>query len=114
VDQPLNDLELLESLFPDEDVMALEPELNSVELWRWKLYFNGAANSTGNGVGVVLVSPKGQQIPVSIKLNFYCTNNVTKYEAYIVDLQVALEFRAYDLSVFGDSLLIISQTEGKG
>ena len=28
-------------------------------------------------------------------------------------LQVALEFGAYDLSVFGDSLLIISQIEGK-
>lgn len=30
-DQPLNDLELLESLFLDEDVMALEPEPDSVE-----------------------------------------------------------------------------------
>ena len=28
-------------------------------------------------------------------------------------LQVALEFGVYDLSVFGDSLLIISQIEGK-
>ena len=33
VDQPLNDPELLESLFPDEDIMALEPKPNSVELW---------------------------------------------------------------------------------
>ena len=40
-------------------------------------------------------------------------NNVTEYEACIVGLQVALEFGAYDLSVFGDSLLIISQIEGK-
>ena len=30
-DQPLNDPKLLESLFLDEDVMALEPEPNSVE-----------------------------------------------------------------------------------
>ena len=36
-----------------------------------------------------------------------------EYEAYIVGLQVALEFGAYDLSVFGDSLLIISQKKGK-
>ena len=55
----------------------------------------------------------GQQIPVLVKLNFSCTNNVTEYEACIVGLQVALEFRAYNLSVFGDSLLIISQIEGK-
>ena len=84
-----------------------------MEPWRWKLYFDGAANSTKNGVGAVLVSPKGQQIPISFKLNFDCTNSVTKYEACIVSLQVALEFNAYDLSVFGDFLLIISQIEGK-
>ena len=56
-DQPLNELELLESLFPDKDVMALEPKPNSMEQWRWKLYFDGAANSTGNGIGAVLVPP---------------------------------------------------------
>ena len=88
--------------------MALELEPNSVEPWRWKLYFDGVANSTGNGVGAILVSPKGQQIPILVKLNFSCTNNVTEYEACIVGLQVALEFGAYNLSVFGDSLLIIS------
>ncbi|XP_050267968.1 uncharacterized protein LOC126712609 [Quercus robur] len=111
-DQPLNDLELLESLFLDEDVIALEPEPDNVEPWHWKLYFDRVANSIENGVGV-LVSPKGQQIPISIKLNFDCTNNVTEYEACIVGLQVALEFYASNLSIFGDSLLIISQIEGK-
>ena len=64
-------------------------------------------------MGVVLVSPKGQQIPVSVKLNFGCSNNVTKYEACIVGLQVALEFGTCDLSIFGDSLLIISQIKVK-
>ena len=111
--QLLNDPEFSESFFPDKDVMALEPQLDSVEPWRWKLYFDRATNSTGNGVEAVLVSPKGQQIPLSVKLNFDCTNNVTEYDACIVDLQVALAFDAYDLSVFGDSLLIISQIEGK-
>ncbi|XP_075669953.1 uncharacterized protein LOC142639694 [Castanea sativa] len=113
VDQPLNDPKLSESLFLDEDVMALEPKPNFVEPWRWKLYFDGATNSIGNGVGAILVSPKGQKIPVSIKLNFDCTNNITEYEACIVGLLVALEFGAYDLSVFRDSLLIIPQIEGK-
>ena len=108
MNQPVNDSELLESLFLNEDVMAPDPNPDSVVRWRWKLYFDGATNSARNGVGAVLVSPKGQQIPISVKLNFDCTNNVTEYEACIVGLQVALEFHAYDLSVFGDSLLIIS------
>ena len=84
-----------------------------MEPWCWKLYFDGATNFTGNGVVAILVSPKGQQIPISVKLNFDCTNNVIEYEACIVDLQVALEFGTYDLSIFGDSLLTISQIKGK-
>ena len=60
-------------------------------------------------MGAILVSPKGQQIPISVKLNFDCTNNITEYEACIIGLQMALEFSTYDLSVFGDSVLIISQ-----
>ena len=93
--------------------MALEPKPDSVEPWRWKLYFVRAVNSTRNGLGEVLVSPKGQQIPISVKLNFDCTNNVTEYEAFIVGLQVALEFGTYNLSIFGDFLLIISQIKEK-
>ena len=109
----MNDLEFSGSLFTDEDVLVIKLELRNVEPLLWKLYFDGATNSTGNGKGAVLVSSKGQKIPVSVKLNFDCTNNVTEYEACIVGLQVTLEFGAYDLSVFGDSLLIISQIEGK-
>ena len=33
--QQLNDPELSESLFPNEDVMALEPKPNTVEPWCW-------------------------------------------------------------------------------
>uniref|UniRef100_A0A2N9FUV3 Integrase catalytic domain-containing protein n=1 Tax=Fagus sylvatica TaxID=28930 RepID=A0A2N9FUV3_FAGSY len=44
---------------------------------------------------------------------FDCTNNMTEYEACIVGLQAALEFGAYELEVFGDSLLIVSQTNGE-
>ena len=84
-----------------------------MEPWRWKVYFDGAANSIGNGVGAILVFSMGQQIPVLVKLNFSCTNNVTEYKVCIVNRQVALEFGTYDLSIFGYSLLIISQIEGK-
>ena len=101
VDQPLNDQDFLEFLFLDEDVLAIEPKLSNVESWHWKLYFDGVANTIGNGVGAVLVSLKGQKIPIFVKLNFDCMNNVTKYEACIVGLRAALEFSTYDLSVFG-------------
>ena len=89
-DQPLNNPNFSKYLFPDDDVLAIELEPNNVEPWHWKLYFNGASNSTGSGVKAGLVAPKGQQIPVSVKQNFDCMNNVIEYEACIVGLQVTL------------------------
>ena len=56
VDQPLNDPDFSESLFLDKDVSAIEPEPSNMEPWCWKLYFDRVANSTGNGMGAVLVS----------------------------------------------------------
>uniref|UniRef100_A0A2N9G188 Uncharacterized protein n=1 Tax=Fagus sylvatica TaxID=28930 RepID=A0A2N9G188_FAGSY len=108
-DYPSDQLELMDSEFPDEDVMTVDEDNHG----RWKLYFDGAANAVGSGIGAVLVSPKGQQTPIAVKLGFDCTNNMTEYEACIVGLQAALEFGAYELEVFGDSLLIVSQTNGE-
>uniref|UniRef100_A0A2N9FKS6 Integrase catalytic domain-containing protein n=1 Tax=Fagus sylvatica TaxID=28930 RepID=A0A2N9FKS6_FAGSY len=108
-DYPSEQLELMDSEFPDEDVMTVDEDNQG----RWKLYFDGAANAVGSGIGAVLVSPKGQQTPIAVKLGFDCTNNMTEYEACIVGLQAALEFGAYELEVFGDSLLIVSQTNGE-
>ena len=76
----MNDTKFSKSLFLDKDVLVIELEPSNVEPWHWKLYFDGAANNTRNGVGVVLLSLKGQQIPIAIKLNFDCTNNITEYK----------------------------------
>uniref|UniRef100_A0A2N9HI99 Uncharacterized protein n=1 Tax=Fagus sylvatica TaxID=28930 RepID=A0A2N9HI99_FAGSY len=108
-DYPSEQLELMDSEFPDEDVMTVDEDNHG----RWKLYFDGAANAVGSGIGAVLVSPKGQQTPIAVKLGFDCTNNMTEYEACIVGLQAAIELGAYELEVFGDSLLIVSQTNGE-
>jgi ribonuclease HI len=103
---PSEQLELMDSEFPDEDAMTVD-EGNHC---RWKLYFDGAANAIGSGIGTVLVSPKGQQTPIAVKLGFDCTNNMIEYKACIVGLQPALELGAHELELFGDSLLIVSQT----
>uniref|UniRef100_A0A2N9F261 Integrase catalytic domain-containing protein n=1 Tax=Fagus sylvatica TaxID=28930 RepID=A0A2N9F261_FAGSY len=63
---------------------------------QWKLYFDGAANAVGSGIGAVLVSPKGQQTPIAVKLGFDCTNNMTEYEACIVVSQTNGEWQARD------------------
>ena len=53
-----------------------------IELESWKMYFDGAINHNGNGIGVLLISSKGTHIPFSSRLNF----PATKYEACIMGL----------------------------
>ncbi|RVW86567.1 hypothetical protein CK203_045634 [Vitis vinifera] len=50
------------------------------------MYFDGAANHSGYGIGVLLISPHGDHIPRSVRLAFTdrhpATNNIVEYEAY--------------------------------
>ncbi|PKI26384.1 hypothetical protein CRG98_048927, partial [Punica granatum] len=57
------------------------------------MYFDGAVNSVGSGIGAVLISPDGHYYPVAAKIDFPCTNNVAEYEACILRLQAAIDFK---------------------
>ena len=50
--------------FLNEDIMGIEVE-------SWKMYFDGATNQNGSGIGVLLISPKGTHIPFSGRLNLH-------------------------------------------
>ena len=80
-----------------------------IEYREWKLYFDGAMNNKGARLGVILVTPEGEIIPMAKKLDFNVTNNMTEYEACIYGVEAALAAGAKDLLVYGDFLLIISQ-----
>lgn len=75
----------------------------------WKLYFDGANSKEGNGAGVLLVSPKGNLIALSFKLEFEETNNVAEYEAFLLGLQTTRNMNIECLNVHGDSELIVNQ-----
>ena len=66
-------------------------------------------NNRGVGLGVILVTPEGETIPMAKKLDFKVTNNMAEYETCIYGVQAALAAGVKDLLVYGDSLLIISQ-----
>ncbi|RDY12591.1 Pol polyprotein, partial [Mucuna pruriens] len=109
---PLTDPQPLYHEFPDEHIMAaieIEPQYEN----EWTMWFDEASNILGNGIGVVLASPKDQCFPFSAKLGFDCTNNMTEYEAYIMGLLMALEHQAKRLRVYGDSALVIYQLRGE-
>ncbi|GKV43085.1 hypothetical protein SLEP1_g50423 [Rubroshorea leprosula] len=101
----LEDYEPIDWDFPDEDILAVEAESDSDN---WKLFFDGAVNKLGCGLGAMLVSLKGDHFPIAIKLDFACTNNIAKYEACIAGIHAALDMNVQDLEIYDNSTLIIS------
>ncbi|XP_031387195.1 uncharacterized protein LOC116200485 [Punica granatum] len=107
---PINDGTPINADFLDEGILQVDEEKDEPI---WKMYFDGAVNSVGSGVGAVLISPNGRHYPVAAKVDFLCTNNVAEYEACILGLQKAIDFKVKQLEVFGDSMLTIFQTLGQ-
>ena len=80
------------------------------------MYFDGAANQSGFGIGILLISPQGDHIPRSVQLVFSghhsLMNNMVEYEACITGLETALDLGIRQLEIHGDSNLVIRQTQG--
>ena len=106
-----DDYQPLHTYFPDEEALfvGIAEDINE-KCSEWRLFFDGASNSFGAGIGAVLVSPEGKHYPGSAKLRFFCTNNMVEYEACIFGLKMALEMEIKDLIVFSDSDLLVHQT----
>ena len=92
----------LDDDFPDKDVLNVEEKAT------WKMYFNGASNQHGYGVGVLFIAPDGMHIPLSAKLNFVATNNVVEYEVCIVGLEALLAIDVKEVKIYGDSTLVLA------
>ncbi|RVW78292.1 Retrovirus-related Pol polyprotein from transposon 297 [Vitis vinifera] len=108
---PVSDARAIDDDFPDEDVAAV------TSLSGWRMYFDGAANHSGYGISVLLISPHGDHIPRSVRLAFSdrhpATNNIVEYEACILGLETALELGIRQMEVFGDSNLVLRQIQGE-
>ncbi|EOY16577.1 Uncharacterized protein TCM_035381 [Theobroma cacao] len=81
------DYEPMEFEFPDEDLMSIcqTNQKESEEKESWKMFFDGASNALGHGIGVVLVSPE----------------------------EGIIERKIHVLEVYGDSALVIYQLRGE-
>ncbi|KAA3473964.1 RNA-directed DNA polymerase (Reverse transcriptase), Ribonuclease H [Gossypium australe] len=67
----------------------------------------------GNRIGAILVSANGDHYPFTSKLDFDCTNNMTKYEACIMGIRAAIEHKIKVLEVYGGSALVVYQPKGE-
>ncbi|XP_031402654.1 uncharacterized protein LOC116212228 [Punica granatum] len=87
---PIKDDTPINSDFLDEGILQINSEEDRPS---WKMYFDDAVNSTGSDIGTVLISPDGRYYLVTAKIEFPCTNNVAEYEACILGLQAAIDFK---------------------
>jgi ribonuclease HI len=79
----------------------------------WTLYVDGAANSRGSGLRIVLISPEGELLEQAVRLGFGASNNEAEYEALLHGLKAAKRLGADSLTIHYDSQLIVNQLTGK-
>ena len=57
---PISDDRSVDDDFPDEQIVSM------TSITGWRLYFDGAANQSGFGIDILLISPQGDHIPRSV------------------------------------------------
>jgi len=111
--QPIDDYQPMIPEFPDEDIMTLFVSEDGSDERKLILFFNGSSNALGRGIRAMLISLQKQYIPMTARLCFNCTNNITEYEACGMGIRASLEYKARSLNVYGDSTLVIHQIKGE-
>jgi ribonuclease HI len=64
---------------------------------------------TGEGAGLLFISPLGEHMRYAVRLHFPTSNNMAEYEALLCGLRIAIETGIKRLDVRGDSQLVIDQ-----
>ncbi|XP_075473846.1 uncharacterized protein LOC142504887 [Primulina tabacum] len=78
----------------------------------WKVYVDGFSSKDGSGVGIVLISPAGEEVKLAVRLDFRASNNEAEYEAVLAGLRAARNVRATRVLIFSDSQLVAQQMKG--
>lgn len=71
----------------DPIVQTIEIEKSGNDIC--KMFLDGVSSKYGSGIEIVFVAPSSENHVLYFKLGFETTNNVAKYEALILGLEVA-------------------------
>lgn len=69
----------------------------------WVIYMDGSSMKENGEVGVVLVTPEGEELYRLLRLKFKTTNNEVEYEAILAGLSLAWQMGAKFVEVRSDS-----------
>jgi ribonuclease HI len=86
-----------------------DTSIDLLEITPWALFFDGSTCGKCGGVGIFLISPRGEMPEFAIPIQPTVTNNQAEYEALLRGLQYLKEAKAISVKIYGDSELIIKQ-----
>jgi ribonuclease HI len=86
-----------------------DPSIDLLEITPWALFFDGSSCGKGGGVGILLISPRGEMFEFTIPIQPTVTNNQAEYEALLRGLQYLREAGAVSVEIYGDTELVIKQ-----
>jgi ribonuclease HI len=75
----------------------------------WVMHFDGSKLLHSSGAGVMLKSPKGDELSYVLQIHFPTTNNIAEYEALLHRLRIAKEISVQYIMCCGDSNLVTQQ-----
>jgi hypothetical protein len=90
-----------------------DPSINLLEITPWALFFDGSSCGKGGGVGILLISPRGEMFEFATPIQPTITNNQSEYEALLRGLQYLKEAKAISVEIFGYSELVKIQLNGQ-
>jgi ribonuclease HI len=73
------------------------------------MYFDGSLKLEGACAGVLLISPKGEQLKYVLQIFWKVSHNEADYEALLHGLRLAISLGIKRLLVYGDSAVVINQ-----
>jgi ribonuclease HI len=72
------------------------------------MHFDGSCSNEGSRAGIILYSHVSKIHNLSYRLEFACTNNVTKFEALLLGIENSYNLGCGYLIIFGDSKLVVN------
>ena len=74
---------------------------------RWIIQIDGSSIQNKGGVGVIIITPKGETLKYGVQLAFPATNNEVEYERVLMRLRVGKALGVKNLLLQSDSKLVI-------
>lgn len=67
------------------------------------MYVDGSSTMDGSGIGILLISPQGDEIKLAVQLHFWTSNNETESDTLLVELSISRNTIANRIEIYLDS-----------